>query len=100
MTDREALLALADRCEGLVARILKANEGTAGEYFADGDEFKLIFRPGGGSYAGGDRVVALCACGGLAGIMPGLLASAMNLMPDLAAALRTHANNEQGEDRG
>lgn len=49
-----------------------------GEFYAQGDRFDLVFRPGGGSYAGGDIVVAKMACGETAHWLPGLVATLLN----------------------
>ena len=49
-----------------------------GEFFADGDRFDLVFRPGGGSYSGADVIVGRFACGDTAYWLPGFVAELLN----------------------
>ena len=49
-----------------------------GEFYANGDTFDLYFRPGGGSFAGNDKIVAKMACGDTAHYLPSIVARALN----------------------
>lgn len=49
-----------------------------GEFFVNGDTFDLIFRPGGGSYTGADKIVARMACGETAYWLPAAVATLLN----------------------
>jgi hypothetical protein len=80
--DREAVLEEA-------ATKLRGKLGE-GEFYAQGDRFELIFRPGGGSFAGLDQVVAKMACGETAYWLPGLIARLLN------AALTTPPSTVEG----
>lgn len=61
-----------------------------GEFFVDGNKFDLIFRPGGGCYGGGDKIVARMACGETAYWLPSLVARLLN------AALSSAKRGEEG----
>jgi hypothetical protein len=49
-----------------------------GEFFVDGDNFDLIFRPRGGNYGGADKIVARMACGDTAYSLPSVVATLLN----------------------
>jgi len=96
----EARSAWADHViAALTAQAHPAGDGAArgleklgpGEFYVDGDKFDLIFRPGGGCYAGDDQIVARMACGETAYYLPSVVARLLN------NALATHPRPDEAQ---